>query len=272
MGASEIKCRAGHRAALAKVGIPSSLCDPMSEPSHKPPNQLLELVLTIVLPSLVLDKLSAPENLGPFWALVVALLFPIGFGLWCVIQKVGWTVFSVLGLVTVLLSGGLGLLNLDAFWFAVKESTMPIVLAFAFPLSHRFGKPLINALVMQPHIFNVKLLNSALAEPAKKSLFDSALFKASCGLGLGMIGSAIANFFLALYLLGGKTPGSEAFVKGIGTLNWAGMVVIGVPLMGVMMLVFFWLIRQMQQITGLERDDLMNPGQTVRRQVGGKTP
>jgi hypothetical protein len=242
-------------------------CGVTSAPA-KPPNQLLELALTIIIPSLVLDKLSAPSSLGPFWALVVSLIFPLGFGAWCWWQRLGWNLFSILGLVTILLSGSLGLLKLDGFWFAIKESAMPIIIGVAFPLSHRFGKPLINALLMQPQIFNLPALQKALQAPEKKKAFDAALFKASCGMGLGMFGSSISNFFLALYLLKDKVPGSEAFVKSIGTLNWAGMLVIGIPLMGVMMLLFFWLINQMQKITGLEKDDLMNPGETVRRQVG----
>ena len=69
-------------------------------------------------------------------------------------------------------------------------------------------------------------------------------------------------------LLRGKEPGSEAFVKGIGTLNWASALIIGLPLCAVMLLVFLWLIRRIQSITGLEREDLMNPGHTVRRQIG----
>jgi hypothetical protein len=38
-------------------------------------------------------------------------------------------------------------------------------------------------------------------------------------------------------------------------------------MMAVMLVVFIWLLRQIQRITGLERDDLLNPGRTVRSQV-----
>jgi hypothetical protein len=231
-----------------------------------PPNPLLEIVLTLVLPSVVLDQCSRPESLGPFWALVVSLIFPLGFGAWCLWKKTGWNVFSVLGFVTILLSGGLGLLKLDAFWFAMKESAMPVMLGLAFPLTHRFGTPLINALVMQPHLFNVPALNAALAtETGKRAAFDAALYRASCGMGLGMTGSAIANFFLAMWLLGGKEPGSELFVKGIAKLNWVSLGVIGVPMMFVMVVVFLWLMKQIQQITGLHRDDLLTASKAVRR-------
>jgi hypothetical protein len=34
-----------------------------------------------------------------------------------------------------------------------------------------------------------------------------------------------------------------------------------------MLLVFLWFLREVQRITGLQRDDLLNPGRTVRRQV-----
>jgi hypothetical protein len=225
-------------------------------------------VLTVLVPSLVLDYLSTADRLGPFGALVVSMFFPIGFGLWCWWNKAGWNLFSILGFVTVLLSGGLGLLKLDAFWFAVKESAMPVMLGAAFPMSHIWGRPLINALILQPHLINQAALSDALGPPQKKLAFEAALHRASWMLGGGMILSACGNFFLALWLLGGKEPGSEAFVKGIGTLNWAGLVVLGVPLMLIMLAVFIWLLRRIQTITGLEKVDLMTAGRTVRRQVG----
>jgi hypothetical protein len=44
--------------------------------------------------------------------------------------------------------------------------------------------------------------------------------------------------------------------------------VIGVPMLAVTMGLLFWLLRRIQSLTGLERDDLMNAGTTVRRKVG----
>lgn len=240
----------------------------MSSSHPSPPNPLIEVVLTIALPSLTLDQLSKPGSVGPFGALLISLIFPLGFGLWCWWRRMGWNFFSVLGLVTILLSGGLGLLKLDAFWFAVKESAVPVMLAVAFPLSHRWGRPLLNSLLLQPRLLNLKVLNRALDDNEKRRRFQHALLRASFGMGMGLLGSAAANFFLALYLLRGKEPGGEAFVRGIGTLTWAGFLVIGVPLMGVMLLVFWSLLRSMESITGLDRNDLLNPGKTVRRQIG----
>ncbi len=238
-----------------------------SQYSAKPANPLADLILTIVLPSLVLDQLSDPARLGPAGALIVSLLFPVAFAGWCWWKGTGWNLFSILGFITILLSGGLGLMKLDAFWFAVKESVMPLALGAAFPVSCWLGKPLINALILQPHIFNLRALNSALDSPEKLTRYRHTLLRGSWFLGIAAIISSIGNFLLALWLLRGKEPGSEAFVKGIGSLNWASAIVIGVPLCALMLAVFIWLIRQFQIITGLERADMMNPGRTVRRRI-----
>lgn len=234
---------------------------------HKPPNPILDILLTVVLPSMVLEWLSKPERLGPFWALVIASLIPLGFGVYCLASGRGLDFFSVLGLVAVLASGGLGLLKLDVFWFAMKEACVPVFLGLAFPLSHSWGRPLIESILLAPHLINRAVIERSLVTDGQRAKFGSLLYKASWGMGAAMLLSAAGNFFLAIHLLGGKEPGGEAFVKGIGTLNWAGFIVIGVPLLGAMLLVMIGFLRALQKLTGLERDDLMNPGKTVRRQV-----
>lgn len=235
--------------------------------TQKQPHPLLDLALTVILPSVALEKLSTPERLGPVWALVVALLLPLGYGIWCFINKRGLNFFSILGLVAVIVTGGLGLLNLNAVWFATKEALFPVFLGVAFPLSHRWGKPLVNEMLLNPQLINLPVLHQALDTPEKHSAFAALMRRASWGMTGTFIFSAAANFALALYLLGDKIPGSEEYTKSIGRLNWGGMLMIGIPLMGVLMWLLMWLIRSITQITGLERDDLLNHGTTVRRQV-----
>lgn len=235
--------------------------------TQKQPHPLLDLALTVILPSIALEKLSAPERLGPLWALVVALLLPLGFGVWCYLNKRGLNFFSVLGLVAVIVTGGLGLLKLDATWFAVKEALFPVFLGIAFPLSHHWGKPLVNEMLLNPQVINMPALHQALDTPAKHHEFAAVLKRASWGMLGTFLFSAAANFALALYLLSGKVPGSQEYAKAIGRLNWSGFLVIGIPLMGVFLALLMWLLRAISRITGLEHDDFMNHGATVRKQV-----
>jgi hypothetical protein len=248
------------------VGAPDQLVSGSGEPAQ--PHPLADLLLTIVLPSVALEWLSKPERLGPLWALVVASALPIGFGVWCWRHKRGLNFFSVFGLVAVILTGSLGLLNLSATWFAAKEALFPVILGLAFPLSHWFGTPLIRELLLNPQVINHRVLTQALDTEAKRGAFEGLLKRASWGMLGTTFGSAVANFALALHLIGGTEPGSEAYVKAIGKLNWMGFIVIGIPLLGITLALLMWLLGRITALTGLDRDDLMNPGKTVRRQVG----
>ena len=236
-------------------------------PAAKQPHPLADLLLTVVLPSMALEYLSEDSRLGPFWALVVSSLLPLGYGVYCWWIKAGLNFFSILGLAAVVITGGLGLLKLSAFWFGIKEIAVPVLIGLAFPLSHRWGKPVISSMLFAPHLINERVLRESIDTPEKQSAFQRLLFQASLGMGLSMLLSAALNFALALYLIGNKEPGSEAYVKAIGTLNWGGTVIIGVPLIAAMMIVLMRFMRGIYALTGLEKDDIMGAGRTVRRQV-----
>ena len=49
----------------------------MSEPNHKPENPLVSLLINVLIPVGILSFLSKEKYLGPVWALVVGLAFPI---------------------------------------------------------------------------------------------------------------------------------------------------------------------------------------------------
>jgi len=225
-------------------------------------------MLTVILPSVVLESLSKPERLGPLWALIVALLLPAAFGVYCFVHKRGLNFFSLFGLAAVIVTGGLGLLNLNVLWFAVKEAAFPVFLGLAFPLSHRWDKPLISELLLNPQVINHRVLQRSLDTPDKHQAFQRLLLRAAWLMATASFLTAAANSALAIYLVGDKAPGSEAYVKALGALNWIGFVVIGIPLLAATVGLLVWLLRAIQQLTGLERHDLMNHGSTVRRQVG----
>ena len=74
-------------------------------------NPWLSLLLNIVVPVAVLNKLSEPDRLGPSGALVLALVFPLSYGVWDRIKRRQWNPMSLIGLASILLTGGIGLLS-----------------------------------------------------------------------------------------------------------------------------------------------------------------
>ena len=97
---------------MSHTALPSS----ESKSALKPENIWINLICNVVLPGVLLGQLSKPERLGPVWGLVVALLFPLGYGLWDLVHRRQFNFLSGLGLVSVLMTGILGLLKTDPFW------------------------------------------------------------------------------------------------------------------------------------------------------------
>src|SRR4030067_966022 len=88
-------------------------------------NPLLELLINIVIPSVILMKWSGPQDLGAVNVLLAALAFPLAWGARDLLQRRKVNLFAALGLISILLTGGIGLLQLDTQWLAVKEAAVP---------------------------------------------------------------------------------------------------------------------------------------------------
>jgi len=103
---------------------------------HKP-RPMLDMLISIIIPSTILMKLSGDDALGATTALIVALAFPLGWGLFERIHYKKNNFFAVLGLISVLLTGGIGLLQLDSQWLAVKEAAIPGLISIAVLVTTR---------------------------------------------------------------------------------------------------------------------------------------
>ena len=82
----------------------------------RPENLWINLICNLALPTLILMRFSTDRWLGPVWGLVVALIFPLGYGIWDFATRRETNFFSIIGFASVLLSGGLGLLKVGGIW------------------------------------------------------------------------------------------------------------------------------------------------------------
>jgi len=238
---------------------------PTPDPDRKP---FLELMVNIAVPTIVLTVLSKEKYLGPVLGLIIAVALPLGYGVYDGIRRKQVNFYSLVGLISVLLTGVFGLFKMDPLWFASKEAVMPLIFAAAILLSHAHHTPFIRSLFLQPELVNQKLLERCLADnPPRQFAFSRLLFQASLMLSGTMVLSSFANFFLAMHFVGGTEPGSEEYTAGIGKATGMGFLVIGLPMVIAMLGVFWFVMRGLVRVTGQELADLTNPGETVRREV-----
>ncbi|MDQ2778666.1 MAG: MFS transporter [Pseudomonadota bacterium] len=227
--------------------------------TKKKPNALLEIAVTILVPALILMKLSGEHQLGTVRALLLALAFPLGWGLWdgWTRRKLNW--LAVLGVVSTLLTGGIGLLALDPFWLAVKEAAVPGLIGLVILGSVWTRTPLIRMLVFNATLFNVDRVHQALDERKNTSRFEQQLRTGTVLLAATFFFSAVANYILARWVVN-SPAGTEAFNQELGRLTLLSYPIIAIPSMLMMMGLMFWLARGAKHLTGLDLGEMLQGG------------
>jgi hypothetical protein len=201
-------------------------------------------------------KLSGDEYLGAVGALALALAFPIGWGLYELIRFRKKNFIALLGLISVLLTGGIGLLQLDTEWLAIKEAAIPAIIGIAVVISAQIGKPLIKVLLYNPVIMNTEKIDRILRERGHENAFLGSLTKATYLLGGTFFFSAVMNYLLATWIVTSPT-GSVAFNEELGRMTLLSYPVIAIPSMIMMMTIFYLLWRRIHRLTGLQLEEML---------------
>ena len=256
-------------------------------PDLKPKQEhpLANILVNVIVPALVLSflskdpeiqaklgKVARPWHIGPLWAMVIALVLPLGYGIWHYIQTRKGNFFSALGLISVLLSGGLTLYlwNDDGsvkpnagLLFGLKEGLIPLFLGFAILSSRKSATPLIRVFLYNDTIFDIPKIEARIAQRGEESRYSGLLDGATRLFAASFFLSAVMNVGLAQWFFRGfdakAIDALEVYNAIIGKLQWAGFIAIGVPLMGILFLILTKLLKGLRELTGLKDDELMMP-------------
>jgi hypothetical protein len=224
----------------------------------EPPREsaLLSLGVNIAIPAFILMKLSGEQALGPVGGLLVALAFPLGYGAWDFHRRREWNFVSVLGFVSVLLTGGIGLMQLDPKWIAVKEAAVPAVIGIAVMLSLYTRYPIVRTFLYNEKIIRVSEVDLALAERGNHAAFDRTLVHASWMLAASFFLSSVLNFVLAKVIVR-SPPGTTAFNEELGRMTALSYPVIVIPSMAIMIAALWYLFSRIRRLTGLELEQIL---------------
>ncbi len=216
-------------------------------------NQLLHLAVTLVIPVLIMTKLNGQEYLWPLRSLVVALAFPLGRQVRERYQGNKTDVFSVIGFVSILLTGGIGLLGLDPQRVAIKEAGVPLILGLVVAISILTGKSLVKAFLEQA--LPLDEIEASL-DDKQRGQHDRLIWIFGRGFAGSFLISAILNYVLAKVIVTADA-GTEEFTAQLGKMTGLSFPVIALPMMVVMMGLMIRFMIRLQKVTGRELEDLL---------------
>ena len=214
-------------------------------------NPLLELLINIVIPSVILMKWSGPQDLGAVNALLAALAFPLAWGARDLLQRRKLNLFAALGIISILLTGGIGLLQLDTQWLAIKEAAIPGLIGLGVVVSAHTRYPLVRVLLFSPALMNVERIQQSLGQRGNGDAFEARLKAATWMLGGSFFFSAAMNYALATWIVV-SPAGTTAFNEELGRLTLLSYPMIALPSMLIMMAVLYYLARTIRELAGLK--------------------
>lgn len=218
---------------------------------------LANLAFNIIIPTLILTKLSSNDYLGPVYSIVVALSFPIIYGLRDYAKSRKANFFSILGIISVVLTGGMSLLQLDPQYIAIKEAAIPAIFGLVTIYSVRTSYPLVKTFLYNDQILQIGKVQNALLAYDNELNFEAKLTNASYMVAGSFFLSSALNYILAKVVLVSQ-PGTVEFTEELGKMTALSFPIIAVPSTLVLMGTLFYLLRHIQKLTHLKLEDIFH--------------
>lgn len=106
----------------------------------------VNVLVNIAIPVVVLLTLSTPDRLGPIPALLIAIGIPAVWGVIGLIRTRKIEASSILGVISVLATGVIGVFELSTRLFAFKEAAIPLGFAALLLVSNTTKFPIVTLL------------------------------------------------------------------------------------------------------------------------------
>lgn len=234
--------------------------------ASRPPreNAWLNLGFNVVLPAIVLMQgktwargiWDGSEQALTLVVFLVALSLPLSYGLYDLVRRRKWNFWSILGLVGVLMTGGIGLLRLPPEWVAVKEATVPGLLGLAVLVSQWTRRPLVRVLLLREEFFDLERIEGRISERNARPAFEGLIRRANGLFALSFALSATLNYALAKWIVT-SPAGTDAFNEELGRMTLLSYPIIALPTLAVTAVALWLLFAGLGKLTGLELEEMM---------------
>ena len=224
---------------------------------EKKENALGNMLLNIVIPAIIMMKGGTWFGWSAEVALCVALVFPVLYGGYDLAVRRKYNFLSILGFVSILLTGGIGLMKLPKDWVAIKEAAVPLIIGIAVIVSLKTPYPLVRKLLYNEAILDTDKIDGLLEERGKEKDFNKLLVSCTWLIAFSFLISTALNFGLAKVIIKSET-GTQAFTEELGRMTALSYPVIALPCTVIMMFALWKLFKGIQSLTGLDMEEVFH--------------
>lgn len=237
----------------------------MAQTNSNRENPFISILFNILIPVMILNKSDQwfGEQQGALIALVIALLFPLCYGLIDYVRRKKKNFVSLLGIINILFTGGLALAHPEGIWFAVKEAAFPALIGTFTFFSAYTEKPAIKMLAFNPEILRTELIEAKITEQNQQIQLKRILKNASLLFAISFFISSALNFILALRIFkpidAALGPGQRSIIlnEQIAEMTWMGYVVIAAPLILFLFGIIYYLFSNLSKLSGLTLNEML---------------
>jgi hypothetical protein len=235
-------------------------------------NPLANIMWNVLIPIVALSFLGKNGDkfwhVGPVIGMCIAVSLPVIYGIHHLIKTRKPNFFSILGVVSILLTGGIAIMaykdngTVDAeapLWFALKEAAIPFVFGVTILISHWTKTPLVRVFLYNPDFFDIPKIEKRVNENDTLAKYKKLILSGTLLLAGSFFLSMVMNYFLAMKFLKDATGSQEDFNDGVAKLTGWGFAVIGVPMMVILMVTMWRFVSGLKKLTGLENDEILLP-------------
>ena len=227
----------------------------VTQQENKPTGFFAQILFNIIIPVVILTRFSGESDLGPSLGVAIALAFPLGFGVWELKKTGKFSFLSILGIVSVILTGGISLLELDVKYIAIKEALIPGIIGIAIFVSQKTKYPLLKTLLFNQNTLNINKIEHALEQRGNLEKLPKVQATASNILAGSFIFSSAMNYILAKVIVVSPT-GTEAFNNELGKMTALSYPVIAIPSMILFFVALFYLLNSVKKLSGLTLEEM----------------
>jgi len=221
----------------------------------RPPLSLtIQLVVGFIIPTIVLMTLSSESRLGPFVAMILALLPPVLLEVYSFFTGRKASILSLFAIIGILLIGVISLFGLSEEWLGVRRAGIYIVAALFIVFVLLFKRNWIDKGLG-------KLLDMpTVRKAAKKNHTEAQLARHITRVGytfavfLAVIG--IWSYLLTIIIITAPT-GSSEFNAEYAQLRLVGIPFVSGPLLIGMTALLVYLVSGLAKFTGIDIETLL---------------